>query len=97
MWDALKCDLCGDCLVKCRYVDYDADRAAGEIKLLMEGEAAEILNVCITCMACSDYCPTGADPSNLIFRMQEKTGASPIAAAAGPVLAHIAKGLEGRG
>ena len=42
MWDASKCDLCGDCLVKCRYVDYDKDRAIREIKLLMEGKAADI-------------------------------------------------------
>jgi len=27
MWDASKCNLCGDCLVKCLYVDYDKDKA----------------------------------------------------------------------
>jgi Fe-S oxidoreductase len=78
MWHASKCNLCGDCLVKCRYVDYDKDRAVAEIKLLMEGKEAEILNKCTTCMACSSNCPTGADPSDLIFKMQEKTGTSPI-------------------
>jgi Fe-S oxidoreductase len=97
MWDASKCELCGDCLVKCRYVDYDKDRAVAEIKLLMEGQEADILKQCITCMACSDNCPTGADPSNLIFKMQEKTRSSPIVAAAAPFLDHIARGLEGRG
>jgi Fe-S oxidoreductase len=78
MWDASKCDLCGDCLVKCRYVDYNRDRAASEIKLLMDGKEAGILNACITCNACFQYCPTGADPANLIYKMQEKFG-SPIA------------------
>jgi len=78
MWDASRCDLCGDCLVKCRYVDYDKNRAASEIKLLMEGKGAAILDACITCNACFQYCPTGADPASLIYGMQEKLG-SPIA------------------
>lgn len=96
MWNPSRCDLCGECLVNCPYVDYDRERAVSEIKLLMEGKEADILRQCITCIACNDYCPTGADPSNLIFKMQEKTGASPIVAAAAPLLDHIARGLEGR-
>jgi len=78
MWDASKCDLCGDCLVKCLYVDYDKDKAATEIKALMEGKDADILHRCITCCACSEYCPTGADPFDLILRMMEKTKSFPI-------------------
>ena len=57
MWDASKCDLCGDCLVKCRYVDYDRDRAVSEMKLLMESKAADILDKCITCNACFQVLP----------------------------------------
>jgi Fe-S oxidoreductase len=97
MWDVSKCNLCGDCLVNCRYVDYDKDKAVAEIKLLMEGKDAEILSKCITCIACNDYCPTGADPSNLIFKMQEKIGTCPIVAVGKPALEELAKGLEGRG
>ena len=97
MWDASKCDLCGECLVNCRYVDYDKERAASEIKLLMDGREAEILKNCITCIACNDYCPTGADPSNLIFKMQEKIGTSPIGVAMKPFTDEMVKGLEGRG
>ncbi len=93
MWDPSKCDLCGDCLVKCRYVDYDKERAAGEIKLLMEGKAAEILDKCITCNACFQYCPTGADPANLICRMQEKME-SPIAVSFKPVIHSVIKAFE---
>ena len=94
MWDASKCDLCGDCLAECRYVDYDKDRAASEIKLLMEGRAADILDSCITCIACNDHCPTGADPSNLIFKMQEQMGTSPISVNFQPLLAGMANGLD---
>jgi len=97
MWDASKCDLCGECLANCRYVDYDKERAAEDIKLLMEGKEADILKSCITCVACNDYCPTGADPSNLIFKMQEKTGASPIVASMKPLVDLMTKGLEGEG
>lgn len=78
MWDASKCDLCGDCLVKCVYVDYDKDKAVAEIKALMEAKQADILSNCITCCACREYCPTGADPYDLICKMQEKTGTFPI-------------------
>jgi Fe-S oxidoreductase len=94
MWDASKCDLCGDCLVACRYVDYDKDKAASEIKLLMEGKPADILNSCITCNACYETCPTGADPADLIGKMQEKIGTLPIVANSKPLLDGLAKILE---
>jgi ferredoxin len=78
MWDASKCDLCGDCLTKCLYIDYDKEKAVAQLKLLMEGKDAEILNECITCFSCNEYCPTHADPFDLIVKMQEKTKTSPI-------------------
>ncbi len=97
MWDASKCDFCGDCLEECRYVDYDLDRAVQEMKLLAEGKAADILDSCITCVACSSYCPTGADPANLIFKMQEKTGTSPVVTSFASMREAMAKGIEGKG
>ena len=78
MWDASKCNLCGDCLVKCLYVDYDKDKAVAEIEALMEGKEAEILSKCVTCCACREYCPTGADPYDFILRAQERAGAFPV-------------------
>ncbi len=78
MWDASKCNLCGDCLTKCLYVDYDKEKAVADIQALMEGKEADILGKCITCCACSEYCPTGADPFDLILRMLEKTHAFPV-------------------
>jgi len=97
MWDASKCNLCGDCLVNCRYADCDRDEAVAEIKLLMEGKDADILSKCTTCMACIDYCPTRADPANLIFQMQEKIGTSPIVIVGKAAREALAKALEGSG
>jgi Fe-S oxidoreductase len=94
MWDASKCDLCGDCLVKCRYVDYDHDKAVSEIKLLMEGKAADVLGSCITCNACFQHCPTGADPADLIYRMQEKIGTGPIVTGLKPFVDSVIKTFE---
>jgi len=95
MWDASKCDLCGDCLVNCRYAGYDRDKAIAEITLLMEGKDAEILSKCTTCMACKDYCPTGADPSDLIFKMQEKIGTCPIVVVGKPLCEELVRAFEG--
>lgn len=94
MWDASKCNLCGDCLVNCRYAGYDGDKAIAEIELLMEGNDAEILNGCTTCMACMDYCPTGADPSDLIFKMQETIGTSPIVVVHKPAREMLVRAFE---
>jgi ferredoxin len=78
MWDKSKCDLCGDCLVRCQYVDYDRDKAVQQIRELIEGKPAEILKECITCCACNEYCPTGANPFDLINRIQEEHKSLPI-------------------
>ena len=94
MRDASKRNLCGDCLVNCRYVSYDKDKAIAEIRLLMEGKDAEILSKCTTCIACKDYCPTGADPSDLIFKMQEKIGTCLIAAVGKPLCEEVVRAFE---
>jgi len=78
MWESEKCDLCGDCLVRCQYTDYDREGAVEEIKLLMEGKPAKILSDCITCCACNEYCPTGANPFDLINQLQESHHSVPI-------------------
>ena len=82
MWDSAKCDFCGDCLVKCPYVDYDKDKAVNNIKALINGDAAEILGRCVTCCACREYCQTGADPFDLILKMMEKHKSYPPEASA---------------
>jgi ferredoxin len=48
MFDRSKCDLCGDCLVECLYVNYDHEKAVQEMIALTEDREAEILKECIT-------------------------------------------------
>jgi Fe-S oxidoreductase len=74
MFDASKCDRCGDCFVRCQYVDYSQEKAIEEITALMEGRDAEILRECVTCMACNEYCQKGAKPYDLILQLQEEKG-----------------------
>lgn len=66
-----KCDLCGDCLTGCSYVDYSHQQAVVEFKALLAGKPAEILFSCVTCMACNEYCKNGAQPFDLITTLQE--------------------------
>lgn len=74
MFDASKCDECGTCFLKCYYVDYSPEKAVREIRALKEGNDADILKDCITCIACNEYCPNGARPYDLILTLQEKKG-----------------------
>lgn len=72
MFHAERCDECGDCLTQCQYVAYTREQARCEIGALKKGNAAGILSQCITCMACNEYCPRGANPYDLIVRIQEE-------------------------
>ena len=74
MFDISKCNLCGECFARCQYVDYDENEAIQQITALTEGKRSEILEACITCCACNHYCPTGANPFDLITETQEKLG-----------------------
>ncbi|RJR25545.1 MAG: (Fe-S)-binding protein [Desulfobacteraceae bacterium] len=78
MWNAEKCTLCGDCLVECQYTDYGREDAVAQIELLTKGGKPSILKECVTCCACNEYCPTGANPFDRINELQEKHGSLPI-------------------
>jgi len=69
-----KCDLCGDCLVLCPYVDYDRDEAVEQLGQLKDGGTPEIVGECVTCVACNQFCEKGANPFDLILERQEQTG-----------------------
>ncbi len=86
-FDLSKCDFSrckGECLVRCPYVSYSEEDAKKAIQSLIHGERSPILTECITCAACNDFCPLGADPWDLISRRQEETGALGIPADAKP-------------
>lgn len=68
------CDLCGDCLVLCPYVEYDRDEAVDQFARLIDGETPPIVSECVTCVACNQFCEKGANPFDLILARQEETG-----------------------
>jgi Fe-S oxidoreductase len=70
--DFSKCK--GECLSRCLFVDYDEKQAKADMAKLIAGEGADILRDCVTCYACNEFCPTGANPWELINSMQQKTG-----------------------
>jgi len=70
-----KCDVCGDCLVECQYIDYDREAAISEFSALLKGHPTNIVKECITCAACNEICPQDANPFDLICRTQEETSA----------------------
>jgi Fe-S oxidoreductase len=74
MFDPEKCDLCGDCLALCPYVEYDRDEAVEQFRRLMDGETPPIVGRCVTCVACNQFCEKGANPFDLILERQEETG-----------------------
>ena len=78
MFDRSRCDLCGECLMKCQYVDFSKEKAKEEIDKLIRGEPASIIKECITCVACNQYCEKGANPFDLINQRQEETGLFPV-------------------
>ncbi len=75
-FDASKCDFSrckGECLTRCPYVSYTENETKEQISALIKGETARILKECITCAACNEYCPLGANPWDLILWRQEQT------------------------
>ena len=64
--------MCGDCFTKCQYLQLEKKSAVQEIQNLMEGKDSFVLNDCVTCYACNEYCPAGANPFDLIATMQEE-------------------------
>jgi len=78
MFKIEKCDLCGDCLVRCPYIEYSRERAVEEFKELIDGGAPSILDLCVTCFACNQFCEKGARPFDLILKRQEESGVPKI-------------------
>jgi len=66
------CDLCGDCLTKCQWMDAGQEQAVEWMQQMMAGERAAAVDNCITCYACNEICPQQANPFDLIASLQEK-------------------------
>ena len=74
MFDASKCDFCGECLARCAYMHFDLKSGAAAFKkLVLKGEA-DWIKKCITCFACNEFCTRGARPFDLILEHMEKRG-----------------------
>lgn len=72
MYIAENCKQCGDCFVKCQWIDADKSQAIRWMNELRKGDHAEVIDRCITCYACNEYCPNNANPFDLIAELQEK-------------------------
>ena len=66
------CDLCGDCLVECQWIEATRDKSIAWMKAMIAGQQTPVLKQCITCFACNEFCPQKANPFELIASLQEK-------------------------
>lgn len=63
------CDLCGDCLTRCQYMDLTREEAVEEMKRLIEGRPTQTVHKsCISCYACNAFCPHDCHPYELILK-----------------------------
>ena len=69
-----------DCLVKCQYLGLDLSRAKRERDLLVAGEKSQVLEDCVTCYSCEEYCPYSNHPFYRIVELQESYGIHPVPA-----------------
>ncbi|MFZ5571871.1 MAG: (Fe-S)-binding protein [Thermodesulfobacteriota bacterium] len=66
-----RCDGCGICLTTCQWMNVRQDEAENWFKAMMNGERTPAVDRCITCYACNERCPQGANPFDLIAALQE--------------------------
>ena len=68
------CKTCptGDCLVKCQYMTIEAHQARDEMLKIFRGEDSPVLQQCVTCYACEEYCVRGNHPFYLITQRREE-------------------------
>lgn len=71
-----------DCLLKCQYMDMDKEQAHAEIMKVIRGEDSPVLQQCMTCYGCEEYCRRGNHPYYLICERREEKG---ILTAARPI------------
>jgi Fe-S oxidoreductase len=74
MFHEERCDFCGDCLARCKYLEFDKESGSAAMRKLVAGEKSPWIYDCVTCMACDEYCPTNARPFDLIMKRLEEAG-----------------------
>lgn len=67
-----------DCLVQCQHLDLESARS--EKLRILRGEDSRVLEECITCYTCEEYCPHGNHPFYLLVERQEQKGIYPVPA-----------------
>ena len=79
-FDKQKCINCKttSCLSKCQYMDLDTEKAKIEWEKLINDEKSSVLEDCVTCYACEEFCPVGNHPFYFIVEQQEKNGLLPL-------------------
>ena len=75
-FDENLCKTCptGDCLVKCQYMDLNKNEAIAEMVKISKGEDSFVLNDCVTCYGCEEYCKRGNHPFYLITEKRQEKG-----------------------
>jgi len=75
-FDESRCLTCPDgaCLVKCQYMDFDRNSAREEMVKIYRGEDSPVLQNCVTCYSCEEYCRRGNHPFYLINERREDKG-----------------------
>jgi Fe-S oxidoreductase len=75
-FDVNLCKTCptGDCLVKCQYMDVEKERAVEEMVNIGRGKDSFVLQDCVTCYGCEEYCRRGNHPFYLITERREQKG-----------------------
>ncbi len=79
-FDEKKCLVCPDpvCISRCQYINIGPGKARKEMIKIARGENSPILQECVTCYACEEYCTMGNHPFFLIVERQEALGVTPV-------------------
>jgi len=84
-----------DCLMKCQYIKFtDVAEAKTEKLKINAGEHSRVLDECLTCYACQEYCPFDNNPFYLLVERQEQLGLLP---APRPIVAEQLKMMGPKG
>ncbi|MFO8018075.1 MAG: (Fe-S)-binding protein [Promethearchaeia archaeon] len=81
MFDESNCAECEniDCLMRCQWIEFEnLEEARAEMRKLINGEKSQVLEECVTCFACDEYCPYNSHPFDLFVNLQEKYEAHEI-------------------